>query len=135
MLIGPVTKHSILLVDCANRLREEGHALRDAVVEAGALRLRPILMTAISTLFGVLPVALGLGAGAEGRRPLGVAVVGGLVVSTLLTLVVIPVVYTLLDEALVALRARADGRRARGSAARPTSATTLPTANAPKAGR
>jgi multidrug efflux pump subunit AcrB len=110
MLIGLVTKNSILLVDCANRLREEGLGLRDAVVEAGALRLRPILMTAISTLFGVLPVALGLGAGAEGRRPLGVAVVGGLVVSTLLTLVVIPVVYTLLDEGLAALRAR----RARG---------------------
>jgi multidrug efflux pump len=109
MLIGLVTKNSILLVDCANRLREDGHGLRDAVVQAGALRLRPILMTAISTLFGVLPVALGLGAGAEGRRPLGVAVVGGIIVSTLLTLVVIPVVYTLLDEALVRLRARPPG--------------------------
>jgi multidrug efflux pump len=108
MLIGLVTKNSILLVDCANRLREDGRPLRDAVVQAGALRLRPILMTAISTLFGVLPVALGLGAGAEGRRPLGVAVAGGLIVSTLLTLVVIPVVYTLLDEALVVLRGRGD---------------------------
>jgi multidrug efflux pump len=109
MLIGLVTKNSILLVDCANRLREEGHPLRDAVVEAGALRLRPILMTAISTLFGVLPVAFGLGAGAEGRRPLGVAVAGGLVVSTLLTLVVIPVVYTLFDEILERARARSSG--------------------------
>jgi multidrug efflux pump subunit AcrB len=126
MLIGLVTKNSILLVDCANRLREEGRPLREAVVHAGALRLRPILMTAISTLFGVLPVALGLGAGAEGRRPLGVAVAGGLVVSTLLTLVVIPVVYTLLDEALVALRAR-------GGVTKAMRAARFPATDAPKA--
>jgi multidrug efflux pump subunit AcrB len=100
MLIGLVTKNSILLVDCANQLRAEGRSVHDAAVEAGALRLRPILMTALSTLIGILPVALGLGAGAESRQPLGVAVIGGMAMSTLLTLVVVPVVYTLVDDAI-----------------------------------
>jgi multidrug efflux pump len=104
MLVGLVTKNSILLVDCANGLRAQGHDLVAAVARAGALRLRPILMTAISTLFGALPVALGLGAGAESRRPLGVAVVGGMAVSTLLTLVLVPVAYTLVDDGLGWLR-------------------------------
>ena len=104
MLLGLVTKNSILLVDCASNLRAAGRSAHDAAVEAGALRLRPILMTAISTLFGILPVAIGLGAGAESRRPLGVAVVGGMTMSTLLTLVVVPVVYTLVDDAIAALR-------------------------------
>src|SRR6185436_2849751 len=107
MLLGLVTKNSILLVDCANGLRAAGRSAHDAAVEAGALRLRPILMTAISTLFGILPVAIGLGAGAESRRPLGVAVVGGMTMSTLLTLVVVPVVYTLVDDAIAAIRRRA----------------------------
>jgi multidrug efflux pump len=106
MLLGLVTKNSILLVDCANQLRAEGRSAHDAAIEAGALRLRPILMTAISTLLGIIPVAVGLGAGAESRRPLGVAVVGGMTMSTLLTLVVVPVVYTLIDDAIAALRRR-----------------------------
>jgi multidrug efflux pump len=106
MLVGLVTKNSILLVDYANRQRDEGRPVTEAVLEAGAVRLRPILMTALSTLVGTLPVAIGLGAGAESRRPLGVAVVGGLTVSTLLTLVVVPVVYTLIDDARAILAAR-----------------------------
>lgn len=109
MLVGLVTKNSILLVDYTNTLRARGRAMRAAVTEAGAVRLRPILMTSISTLFGILPVAIGLGAGAESRRPLGVAVAGGITASTLLTLIVVPVMYTLIDDALKALRARVRG--------------------------
>jgi multidrug efflux pump subunit AcrB len=98
--------------------------VRSAVLDAGAVRLRPILMTAISTLFGILPIALGLGAGAEGRRPLGVAVAGGITLSTVLTLVVVPVVYTLIDDGLGALR------RGRGRAAAPVRTARSPDAAA-----
>jgi multidrug efflux pump subunit AcrB len=98
MLIGLVTKNSILIVEYANQLREKGNEVFDAVVEAARIRLRPILMTSFATIFGVLPIAIGLGAGAESRRPLGIAVVGGLVFSTFLTLVLVPVVYTLLSR-------------------------------------
>ena len=100
MLVGLATKNSILLVDYAGRLRARGHDVHDAIVQAGVVRLRPILMTALSTLFGILPIAIGLGAGAESRRPLGVVVAGGILTSTVLTLVVVPVFYTLVDEAL-----------------------------------
>ena len=100
MLVGLVTKNSILLVDYAGRLRVGGASVREAIVRAGVVRLRPILMTALSTLFGILPIAMGLGAGAESRRPLGVVVAGGIVASTVLTLVVVPVFYTLVDEAV-----------------------------------
>lgn len=96
MLVGLVTKNAILIVEFANQLRESGKALTEAVTEAAILRLRPILMTSFSTIFGILPIAIGLGAGGEARRPLGLAVVGGLLFSTFLTLVVVPVVYTLL---------------------------------------
>jgi multidrug efflux pump len=96
MLIGLVTKNSILIVEYANQLRRQGRDVLDAVVNAAAIRLRPILMTSFATIFGVLPIAIGLGAGAESRRPLGIAVVGGLLFSTFLTLVLVPVVYTLL---------------------------------------
>jgi multidrug efflux pump len=96
MLIGLVTKNSILIVEFANQLRERGESTVQAVVQAAVIRLRPILMTSLATIFGVLPIALGLGAGAESRRPLGLAVVGGLLFSTFLTLVLVPVVYTLL---------------------------------------
>ncbi|MGH7496643.1 MAG: efflux RND transporter permease subunit [bacterium] len=96
MLIGLVTKNAILIVEYANQLRERGRRLFDAVVEAATIRLRPILMTSFATIFGILPIAIGLGAGAEARRPLGIAVVGGLMLSTFLTLVLVPVVYTLL---------------------------------------
>ena len=96
MLIGLVTKNSILIVEFANQLRQSGSSVFDAVVQAATIRLRPILMTSFATIFGILPIAIGLGAGAESRRPLGMAVVGGMFFSTFLTLVVVPVVYTLL---------------------------------------
>ncbi len=96
MLIGLVTKNAILIVEYSNQLRERGKRLFDAVAEASTIRLRPILMTSFATIFGILPIAIGLGAGAEARRPLGIAVVGGMLLSTFLTLVLVPVVYTLL---------------------------------------
>jgi len=96
MLIGLVTKNSILIVEFSNQLRERGDNVIEAVVQASTIRLRPILMTSFSTILGVLPIAIGLGAGAESRRPLGLAVAGGMFFSTFLTLVLVPVVYTIL---------------------------------------
>lgn len=106
MLVGLSTKNSILLVEFANQLRDRGMSLMEATARAGAVRLRPILMTAITTVFGALPIALALGAGSQSRRPLGMAVVGGMTVSTVLTLFVVPVVHTLLVEALEKIKAR-----------------------------
>jgi multidrug efflux pump len=98
LLIGLVTKNAILIVEYANQLRRrEGLEVREAVARAARIRLRPILMTSFATIFGTLPIALGIGAGAESRKPLGVAIVGGMLFSTLLTLVVVPVVYTYLS--------------------------------------
>ncbi|MGH9366987.1 MAG: efflux RND transporter permease subunit [Thermoanaerobaculia bacterium] len=98
LLIGLVTKNAILIVEYANQLREkQGLEVREAAGRAARIRLRPILMTSLATIFGTLPIALGLGAGADSRKPLGVAIVGGLFFSTLLTLVVVPVVYTYLS--------------------------------------
>jgi multidrug efflux pump len=94
LLVGLVTKNSILLVEFANQARAKGAEPREAMLQAGQIRLRPILMTAFSTIAGILPIAIGFGAGAESRRPMGVAVVGGMVTSTFLTLFIIPVVYT-----------------------------------------
>src|SRR5690606_10044735 len=96
MLIGLVTKNGILIVEFANQRRAAGRPTREAVVEAAAARLRPILMTALSTILGILPIALALGSGAESRMPMGIAVIGGLLVGTVLTLYVIPAVYTYL---------------------------------------
>jgi len=96
MLIGLVTKNAILIVEYANQRIARGMELMEAVVGAASIRLRPILMTTLSTVFGVMPIALGLGAGAESRKPLGVVVVGGMLFSTLLTLILVPVVYSLL---------------------------------------
>jgi HAE1 family hydrophobic/amphiphilic exporter-1 len=99
MLMGLVTKNGILLVDYTNTLRRrDGMERNAAVLKAGPVRLRPILMTTFAVISGMLPVALGTGAGSESRGPMAVAVIGGLVTSTLLTLVVVPVVYTLLDD-------------------------------------
>lgn len=98
LLIGLVTKNAILIVEYSNQLREkEGLSPREATARASRIRLRPILMTTLATIFGVLPIALGIGAGADARKPLGAAVVGGLFFSTLLTLFVVPVVYTYLS--------------------------------------
>jgi multidrug efflux pump len=108
LLIGLVTKNSILLVEYANQLKERGLTAVAAVREAGRIRLRPILMTSVATVMGALPIALGLGAGSSSRRPLGYAIVGGVLVSTLLTLILVPVVYVLVDAART--RARAHGR-------------------------
>ncbi len=96
MLIGLVTKNAILIVEYANQRVARGIDVTEAVVGAATIRLRPILMTTLATVFGVLPIALGLGAGAESRKPLGVVVVGGLIFSTMLTLVLVPVVYSVL---------------------------------------
>ena len=96
MLIGLVTKNAILIVEFANQQKESGMSIIEAVVHAATIRLRPILMTSFATIFGILPIAIGLGAGGESRRPLGLVVVGGMLFSTFLTLVIVPVVYTLL---------------------------------------
>ncbi len=93
MLIGLVTKNGILLVEFANQRRRAGLELFEAVTDAAAKRFRPILMTAISTVFGVLPIALALGAGAQSRMPLGIAVIGGLIAGTFLTLFIVPAAY------------------------------------------
>jgi multidrug efflux pump len=106
LLIGLVTKNSILLVEYANQLKERGLETLAAVREAGRIRLRPILMTSVCTIMGALPIALGLGAGAASRRPLGYAIVGGVLVSTVLTLFLVPVVYVLFDRATARVRAR-----------------------------
>jgi HAE1 family hydrophobic/amphiphilic exporter-1 len=98
LLIGLVTKNGILLIDYANQQRKKGAELNEALVEAGATRLRPILMTAVSTIAGVLPVALGLGVGSESRQPLAVVICGGMLSATVLTLVVVPVIYSYLDQ-------------------------------------
>lgn len=97
MLMGLVTKNAILLVDFANQRREQGMERNAALIESGKLRLRPILMTTAAMVFGMLPVALALSEGGEQRAPMAIAVIGGLITSTLLTLIVVPVVYTLLD--------------------------------------
>lgn len=96
MLIGLVTKNAILIVEFANQLRHKGMEIYDAVLQASVIRLRPILMTSFATIFGVLPIAIGTGAGGEARMPLGIAVVGGMLFSTFLTLVIVPVVYFLM---------------------------------------
>jgi multidrug efflux pump len=98
LLIGLVSKNSILLVTYANDLRQGGRDALTAMSEAGRIRLRPILMTSVATIFGALPIALGLGAGAGSRRPLGYVIIGGMVVSTLITLYLVPAVFVVLER-------------------------------------
>ncbi len=100
MLMGIVTKNAILMVDFANQQRAEGVPILQALERAGVLRLRPILMTSVAMIFGMLPVALALGEGGEVRAPMAVCVIGGLITSTLLTLVVVPVLYVYIDRAV-----------------------------------
>jgi HAE1 family hydrophobic/amphiphilic exporter-1 len=98
MLMGLVTKNAILLVDFTKVLRSRGLERKEAIITAGRTRLRPIMMTTLAMIFGMLPLALALGAGAESRAPMARAVIGGLITSTFLTLLVVPVVYSLLDD-------------------------------------
>lgn len=95
MLVGIVVKNGIVLIDYINLLRDRGMSLVPAVVAGGKSRLRPVLMTTLTTILGMLPLAIGIGEGAEIWRPMGVAIIGGLTVSTMLTLVLMPVVYTM----------------------------------------
>jgi hydrophobe/amphiphile efflux-1 (HAE1) family protein len=112
LLMGLVTKNAILLVDYALTAKQRGKSRREAVVEAGVTRLRPILMTSISTMAGMVPIALELGAGGATRSPMAIAVIGGFTTSTLLTLVVVPVLFTYIDRfngVLVKLTGRSRG--------------------------
>lgn len=97
MLVGIVVKNAILLVDYTNTLRNSGLNRREALLAAGPVRLRPILMTTIATVLGMIPIALGIGTSSEANAPMAIAVIGGLVTSTLLTLLVVPVAYTYVD--------------------------------------
>jgi HAE1 family hydrophobic/amphiphilic exporter-1 len=116
MLMGLVTKNAILLVDYAKVLRARGMNRSEAVITAGRTRLRPIMMTTLAMIFGMLPLALALGAGAEMRAPMARAVIGGLITSTFLTLLVVPVVYTLMDDLGDRIRRRWEGKNAEANA-------------------
>lgn len=109
-LLGLLAKSALLLMDYANQLRQWGMKRSEAMVKTGIVRLRPILMTTASTVLGMLPIALGLGAGSELRQPLAVAIIGGLVTSTLLSLVVVPVLYCLLEDGWQRLTGRSSRR-------------------------
>ena len=123
MLMGLVTKNGILLVDFTNQEREHGKEREAAILSAARTRLRPIIMTTVAMIFGMVPLALAIGAGAEVRAPMARAVIGGLITSTLLTLFVVPVMYTLLDDAAAWVSNR---RRA----ARPPASTEAPVSDA-----
>ncbi|MCI0476578.1 MAG: efflux RND transporter permease subunit, partial [Anaerolineales bacterium] len=107
LLMGLAVKNSILLVDFSNRLRAQGMSAKEALLVAGPTRLRPILMTTMALILGMTPVALGLGAGGSFRAPMAIAVIGGLITSTLLTLIVVPTFYYLLELVQDRVRQRA----------------------------
>ncbi|KAB2845319.1 MAG: efflux RND transporter permease subunit [Burkholderiales bacterium] len=111
LLMGLVTKNAILLVDYANQTRAAGIARETAILEAARVRLRPILMTTLAMVFGMLPLALGFSEGAEQRAPMGQAVIGGVITSSILTLVVVPVVYTFLDDLAAWFKRHTSNRR------------------------
>jgi len=98
MLAGIVVNNAIVLIDYVNQLRERGMSRYEAIITAGPARLRPILMTTLTTVLGLVPLSLGIGEGGELGAPMGVTVIGGLTFSTLLTLIVIPVVYTIFED-------------------------------------
>jgi multidrug efflux pump subunit AcrB len=98
LLMGLVKKNSIILVDYANQLRKEGKSVYEAVKESGPVRLRPILMTSAATIMAAVPAAVGLGPGAETRSPMARAIIGGILVSTLITLYLVPVFYLLTEQ-------------------------------------
>jgi HAE1 family hydrophobic/amphiphilic exporter-1 len=98
MLAGIVVNQSIVLIDAVNQARERGMAKHEAIVEAARLRLRPIIITKLTTILGLLPMAIGIGEGAEIRKPMAITVIGGVAIASFFTLLVIPVVYSLLDR-------------------------------------
>ncbi|MCA9739827.1 MAG: efflux RND transporter permease subunit, partial [Gemmatimonadetes bacterium] len=102
ILVGIVVNDSIVKVDFIRQARARGAPLREAILEAGRVRLRPILMTTITTVLGLLPMALGIGRGADLRAPLAIAVIGGLMLATALTLIVVPVVYAVVEGGMAA---------------------------------
>jgi multidrug efflux pump subunit AcrB len=120
MLMGLVTKNAILLVDFANRARRGGASLHDSLLQAGQVRLRPILMTTAAMIGGMMPLALGIGEGGETQAPMGRAIIGGVITSTLLTLVVVPVLYTYLDAWAERRKAKRAARAARLGTATPS---------------
>ena len=105
--MGLVTKNSILLVDLTNQLRVEGKSIQEALKEACPIRLRPVLMTAFTLILGMLPAAMGYGAGADTNGPLAVAVIGGMLSSTILTLLVVPAVYSLVENGIERIKVMA----------------------------
>jgi HAE1 family hydrophobic/amphiphilic exporter-1 len=106
LLIGLVAKNSILLVDLTNQLVEKGANVNEALNEACPVRLRPVLMTSLTIILALLPAALGLGAGSETNKPLSVAIIGGMISSTLLTLVVVPAAYSLVASGIAKYHSR-----------------------------
>lgn len=124
MLMGLVTKNAILLVDFAIRMREQGQSRNDALLHAARVRLRPILMTTLAMIFGMVPLAFALTEGSEQRAPMGQAVIGGVITSSLLTLVVVPVVYCYLDDLAQWLRGKRRSA-AGGAGARPVAASKM----------
>ena len=106
MLAGIVVSNGIVLIDYINTLRSRGMQREEAILTAGPVRLRPILMTAIATILAMFPLALGLGEGGEGQAPMATVVIGGLTMSTILTLVLLPVVYTFFDDLGEKVKAR-----------------------------
>lgn len=118
MLMGLVTKNSILLVDFTNVLRRRGMGLMEAIVEAGSTRLRPILMTTLAMILGMIPVAAGFGTSSSFRAPIGYTIIGGLISSTLLSLLIVPVIYAILETAVLKSKERKTRRAERKAAAR-----------------
>ncbi|MCL2412885.1 MAG: efflux RND transporter permease subunit, partial [Bacteroidales bacterium] len=106
MLVGIVVKNGVVLLDFANLMRDRGLTINQSVISAGKSRLRPVLMISITTILGMLPLAIGVGEGAEMWQPMGVAIIGGLIVSTILTLIVIPVLYSLFGGRMVLAKKR-----------------------------
>jgi HAE1 family hydrophobic/amphiphilic exporter-1 len=104
MLLGLVSKNAILIVDFTNHLRDEGHNVRQALVEAGKERLRPILMTTLAMILGMLPIAIASGAGSEIKNGMAWVIIGGLTSSMVLTLFVVPSMYLIIDNLLTALK-------------------------------
>ena len=119
LLMGLVTKNAILLVDFANQARKAGATVADAVLQAGLIRMRPIIMTTAAMVFGMLPMAIALNDGGEIQAPMGRAIIGGVITSTLLTLVVVPVLYSYLARMKKQPRAHAAPVVLGGSAAGP----------------